>query len=119
MKKLSADHPWQLFLGPAIWALWFVVVYGGVSVACATVPPAIERGAFTWVNGGLLLLTLATTLLLVLAALYCRRMARQIPSGPADARRRFVASAAAMLHVISAVSTAFVGIPLLVLSPCV
>jgi hypothetical protein len=119
VRAVPADHPWQLVLGPSIWALWFVLVYAGVSVACATAPPPPARASFTWINLGLLLLTLVTTGGLVLAARACRRAIPHILPGPERPRRRFMASAAAMLHAISAASVAFVGLPLLVFTPCV
>jgi len=119
MRRLAADHPWQLVLGLSVWAVWFVVVYGGLSVACAVAPPAPERGSLTAVNAGLGLLTLATTLLLAWAAWACARAARRPPDSPDAVRRRFIARTAAVLHAVAAVSTVFVGLPLLALSPCV
>lgn len=119
MSRLAADHPMQLVLGLSAWAVWFVVVYGGLSVACAVAPPAARLGAFNAVNGVLGLITLATTALLGYAAWRCGRAARHLPGGEDSPRRRFIAAAGAALHVIAAVSTAFVGLPLLVLPPCV
>jgi hypothetical protein len=36
---LSITHPLQLVPGLIIWALWFIAIYGGLSVACALAPP--------------------------------------------------------------------------------
>uniref|UniRef100_UPI0017EDA1FE hypothetical protein n=1 Tax=Methylibium sp. TaxID=2067992 RepID=UPI0017EDA1FE len=82
--KAAASHPLQLVLGLTLWAVWFCVAYGGLSVACAVAPPPPERGAWTWVNGSLLLLTLATVLLLAWAAWRCTRAAG-LQAGAPDA----------------------------------
>lgn len=117
--KLAASHPLQLVLGPAIWLVWLTVAYGALSVACAVAAPAPERGPFNWVNGSLLLLTLATATALAWAARMTHRAARRIPEGPQAVRDRFLAWAATLLHATAAVSTVAVGIPLALLPPCV
>lgn len=135
--RLGADHPLQLVLGLTVWFVWFCAVYGGVSVACAVAPPPPGQGALNWVNGALLALTLATTLLLAWAAWTCGRAAHpqtQMARTPKTARaggaapavpathtatRRFIARAGAALHATAAVSTVVVGLPLALLPPCV
>lgn len=117
--KLSVSHPLQLVLGLTLWFAWFCVAYGGLSVACAVAPPPAERGPWTWVNGSLLLLTLATTALLAWAAWACARAAALPAGAPDRAPRRFVAATGAALHGTAALSTAFVGLPLAMLPPCV
>ena len=120
---LAPGHPWQLGLGLIAWSVWFVVVYGGLSVGCAVAPPAPESRQFNILNGMLLLLTLVLVLWLVGAARTCARAARR----PADvgagadaaATARFIAHAAAWLHGIAAGAAVFVGLPLLALGPCV
>ena len=83
---LSPDSPWQLALGFTLWSLWFVGVYGGVSVACAARWAADARGPWNGVNGALIAGTLATLVLLLLAARRCLRHARALrrldPAGP-------------------------------------
>ncbi|RDI26264.1 hypothetical protein DFR41_103424 [Pseudacidovorax intermedius] len=83
---LSPDSPWQLALGFTLWSLWFVGVYGGVSVACAARWAADARGPWNGVNGALIAGTLATLVLLLLAARRCLRHARVLrgldPAGP-------------------------------------
>lgn len=119
--KLVATHPVHLVLGLGLWFAWFCAVYAGVSVACAVAPPAPELGARNAVNAGLLLVTLLATALLAWAAWACARQARQLPSGngPQAARERFVATAAAALYAVAAFSTLVVGLPLLLITPCV
>ncbi|MFY0990384.1 hypothetical protein [Halomonas sp. C05BenzN] len=111
--RLAAGHPLQLVLGLTIWSLWFVTVYGGLSVACAVAPPAPAQGAMTGLNGGLGLLTLATLGLLLWLAGWCLGAARR-----SSGRGRFMAALAAGLHLFSAAGVAFVGLPLVTLPPC-
>ena len=127
---LAPHSPWQLVAGFTLWAIWFVAVYGGLSVACAVAPPASQRGSMTGLSLGLLALTLGTVLVLLFAAWHCLRGLRRLrAAGPepgddgeeaADrhARRQFVAGLAALLHGTAAVATVFVGLPLLWLPPC-
>ncbi|WP_295527393.1 hypothetical protein [uncultured Pseudacidovorax sp.] len=69
-----------------LWSLWFVGVYGGVSVACAAGWAADAAGPGNGVNGALIGGTLATLVLLLLAARRCLRHARTLrgldPAGP-------------------------------------
>lgn len=120
---LSPHSAWQLAAGFTVWSLWFVAVYGGLSVGCATAPPGAARGPFTGLNLALLVLTLATVIVLLGAAWICLQAWRsaQAPSqrGTEGAvRRRFMAGLAALLHLSAALATVFVGLPLLWLPPC-
>ncbi|MFO7647146.1 hypothetical protein [Halomonas sp. 3H] len=109
----APSHPAQLLLGLTLWSLWFVALYGGLSVACALAPPRPGQGAFTAINGGLALLTLATLALLAWLAWRGLDAARR----EAD-RRRFIALTGAGLHLFSAAGVAFVGLPIVTLPPC-
>lgn len=116
--KPPASHPLHLVLGLTLWFAWFCAVYGGLSVACAVVPPAPEAGALNGVNAGLLVLTILTTAVLAWAARKCWRGAQQFPAGSPPGRKRFVADVSAALYALAAVSTLVVGLPLLLLPPC-
>ncbi|MDA7415016.1 hypothetical protein PGB34_01440 [Xenophilus arseniciresistens] len=121
---LAPHRAWHVAAGFTLWSLWFVAAYGALSVACAVAPPAPARGPFTGVNLSLLLLTLATVALLLAAAWQCWRGRRALrPEGPAHreraVRRRFLAGLSALLYLTAAAATAFVGLPLLWLPPCV
>jgi hypothetical protein len=116
--KLPASHPLHLVLGLTVWFAWFCLVYGGLSVACAVAPPAPEAGPLNGVNAGLLLLTVLTAVLLAWAARRCWRDAQRFPAGSPPGRKRFVAGVSAALYVLAAVSTLVVGLPLLLLPPC-
>lgn len=119
MRALTASHPLQLLLGLGIWAIWFLAVYGGLSVACSAAPPATARGVFSGINAVLLACTIATAAGLTWAAFACARAARRIGQAGDDGLRRFIAASASTLHAIAAISTLFVGLPLLFLWPCV
>ncbi|SEO48438.1 hypothetical protein [Aquisalimonas asiatica] len=106
-------HPMHLFAGLVIWSVWFVAIYGGLSVGCAVAPPAVDQGAVNWINGILLLLTLGVTALLAGAAWGCWRVA------PAGDEHRFVVRVAAGVYLLSAGSTLAVGLPVVVYPPCV
>jgi hypothetical protein len=111
---LSVTHPLQLVLGLIIWALWFVVIYGGLSVACEVAPPDVSSGAYTWINGSVLLLTLLTTGFLLVLATLCRRVA--LRKGPGTIR--FITGVAAGIYLASAVATLVIGLPVVALPPC-
>lgn len=115
---LAPGHPWQLVLGLVAWSVWFVVVYGGLSVGCAVATPAPESRQFNAVNGTLLLVTLALVLWLAHASWTCARAARRSP-GADDGTARFIARSATWLYAVAAVATVFVGAPMLALWPCV
>ena len=110
---LPLSHPLHLAIGLTLWSLWFVVVYGGLSVACAVAPPAPEQGPLNLINLALGLFTLATVALL--AALAWRSWQA---AGGASGRGCHVARVAAWLYAFSAVGTLYVGVPLIAVPPC-
>lgn len=110
---LRLTHPLQLVMGLIIWSVWFVVIYGGMSVGCAVAEPDAAQGPWTWINAMVLLLTFATTALLTVLAYRCW----QLPANPAH--NRFIARVAATVYLFAAASTLAVGLPAIVLPPCV
>ncbi|WP_445000999.1 hypothetical protein [Halomonas mongoliensis] len=110
---LAPSHPLQLLLGLTLWSLWFVALYGSLSVACELAPPAPGQGALTVINGGLALLSLVTLGLLAWLA-WRGLMAGRVSVG----RSRFVALTGGGLHLFSAAGVAFVGLPIVALPPC-
>lgn len=109
----APSHPAQLLLGLTLWSLWFVILYGGLSVACELAPPAPGQGALTAINAGLALLTLTTLGLLAWLAWRGLTAGRVSVGGS-----RFIALTGAGLHLFSAAGVAFVGLPILALPPC-
>ncbi|GGM17060.1 hypothetical protein ACFQDN_25810 [Pseudomonas asuensis] len=110
-------HPLQLIAGLAVWSLWFIAIYGGLSVACQIAPPEAEAGALNRLNLMLGLLTLATLAFLLWNARRCWQAINQGDSEEAR-RQRFLATLGAGLHLVGAIATLFVGIPILVMPPC-
>lgn len=110
--NLSPYNPAQIPLGLLIWSLWFVALYGAQGLGCALAPPPPQAGASTWLNAALGLFTLLTLALLVVLAWRFWRLAA------ATAAQRFVARVSAGVHVVAALATAFMGLPLLSLPPC-
>lgn len=112
--RLRPSHPLHLVVGLILWSLWFVVLYGGLSVACAVSPPSAEQGALTAINIGLGLFTLAVTALLAWLGWLCLRAARV-----GQGRPRFFAGMSAGMYAVSVVATLFTGVPLIAMPPCV
>jgi hypothetical protein len=106
----------HLVLGLLVWSLWFVALYGGLSVACSVAPPPVADGAVTWINAVLLLITLPTIALLSWAALRCWQAT---PPAETTAERRFIGRQAAALYALAAALTFAIGAPVLLLPPCV
>lgn len=115
---LRATHPIHLTLGLTIWAAWFVVAYGGLSLGCALHPPPAEARALTWINLSLGLVTIGTVALLLQAAGRLWRAAASAEAVKAPSGT-FLLQIGAALYLVSAVATLFVGLPLAVLPPCV
>src|SRR5690606_27359226 len=111
------SHPVHLVLGLFLWALWFVLAYGGLSVVCAFAPPEPQLGAATWINALLLVLALASCSLLLLLALRCWRASRAAVGRQQQAR--FVSQVSAAAYFAAALATLAGGLPTLVLPPCV
>ncbi len=113
MKLLRPGHPLQLALGLTVWSMWFVIAYGAVSLAC-DVPAHRGEARLPGVTLTLFAFTLATAAGLAAAAWWCWRGAHG-----RDPNANFVARTAAWLHGVAAVSTVFVGLPLLLVPACV
>lgn len=119
---LSPYHPLQLALGLAIWFAWFSLMYGGLSLACVTVPPPAQLGPLTWLNGVLLLATGITTAVLAWWAYRCWRAAKTVCKNIEEADRqsgRLIASVSAGGYLAAAIATLCVGLTVVALPPCV
>lgn len=114
--RTSPFHPVQIPIGFIIWSLWFVAIYGGQAVVCATNPPAPEQGIWNWLNGGLGLLTLLSAALQLWLTRYFWKLSG--PGRELNERQMFVTRLAAGVHLIAALATLFVGLPLLQIPPC-
>ena len=112
----SPCHPLQLALGLILWSLWFVLVYGGLSVICAFAAPPAEQGQWNPAN---LLLGATTLPLFALSGWLALRGWRAGRDPVQSSPRRFVALTGAGIHLIGMLATLFVALPLLILPPCV
>lgn len=110
----SPWHPIHLITGLTVWATWFVVLYGGLSVACKIAPPDPAQGPLTWINALLWLSTLLVVGLLGWAAWRCAR----VTPDPSQPNRRFVARTSAGLYGLSAFATLVLAVPVWFLPPC-
>ena len=112
-------HPLQLITGLTLWFVWLCLVYGGAAVACAVAAPPPQAGPWNWVNGTLLVVSAVFAVGFAVAAWRSVRFSKALAGNePTATRRRFFASAAAVLHGVAAVSTVVVALPLVVLTPC-
>ena len=111
----SPYNPVHIPLGLVLWSIWFVMIYGGLSVGCALLPPEPAQGQWTWLNGLLALLSLLTAIALLMLARLFQRAARQDRASQSE---RFVARLAAGINLIGAIATVFVALPILTLPPC-
>lgn len=111
---LAPVHPMQLVLGLTVWAVWFVIWYTVLSLACEFV---LEDGtSVNWLNGVLIVISLPFVALLWCWARRCWRAASAPGvSGPS----RFIAQVSAGVHGVAGFAVAFMMIPGLVLPPCV
>ena len=113
---LSPAHPMQLVLGPIVWSLYFVLLYGGLSVGCAVAPPDPSIGSRNAIKGLLLVLTVATVVLLTYWSCRCWRAS---DGARENEQPRFVARVAAGTHLAAAVAVLAIGLPVVGLPPCV
>jgi hypothetical protein len=112
----KAAHPMHLVLGLVLWSVWFVAIYGVLSVACTVAPPPEAAGALTWINVLLLLLTLFTAAALLYGAWRCWLALRAAPN---DARRAtFIPGVSAAAYLSASVAVLAIGLPAIALPPC-
>lgn len=113
--RLSLSHPVHLVLGLTVWSVWFVVLYGGLSVACELAPPDPASGPANWLNPLLWL----STLVVVAALLWVGRAVWRAAPDRNESNRRYISLTSAALYGVSAFATLVVAVPVLFLPPCV
>lgn len=117
--KFSPFHPVHLFLGLAIWAAWFVALYGGLSIACAIAPPDSDNRAGTWINGTILAVALLVGVYLLWCAYRCWQASPDAKLQQDRPLKGFISKTAAAVYLVSAFASLALGLPGLVLPPCV
>lgn len=116
MQQLRSPYnPIHVPLGLVLWSVWFVALYGGLSVGCSLLPPDPAQGQWTWLNALLAMFSLVTVVLLLALARLFQHAARSECEGQSA---RFVARLAAGVNLIGAIATVFVALPILSLPPC-
>lgn len=110
------SHPIHLILGLTLWCIYFVVVYGGMSVGCEISAARDSTNPLNVINGFVLLVTIAFTLPLLWLAWACHKATPAV----ADDRTqgRFLMRLSAVLYGLSAAATLFVGLPGAIYPPC-
>lgn len=114
--SFGPGHPAHLVLGLVVWSLWFVLLYGGLSVACALVPPESSQGAWNWLNGTMLVLALVFAGGLLMGAWSNWRHAPSADDG--KVRQRFLCRTAAAVYLFAALASLAISLPALLLPPC-
>lgn len=106
-------HPLHLIGGLSLWAIWFVITYGGLSVACRWQDDQADS-LLSFTNPVLLLFSVVMILVLIRCMQRSWHAAREVKPGPS----RFITTLAAALYAASALAVAAVALPLLRLPPC-
>ncbi|MCL7945528.1 hypothetical protein [Marinobacter sp. ATCH36] len=119
MMKPSPFHPLNLVLGLIIWALWFVLLYGGLSVGCAFAPPGAEAGAWTWINAVSLALALFVSGYLLVCAYGCWKASPPSHAVEVEPIKTFTSKTSAAVYLVSALASLALGLPGILLPPCV
>lgn len=113
--KLAPHHAAHLIIGLTVWSAWFVVLYGGLSVACELTPPEPNSGPFNWLNPLLGL----STLVVVGALLWMAHRLWRADAAHGQPIRNYVRVVSVFLYLISAFSTLPLAVPVLFLPPCI
>lgn len=113
-----------IITGPILWAVHFVFVYVGVSLACATGLDSAAVAGVPWVNLiliGFSLLILAVMAVRSLHLLRGLRRRTDEAEGEDEEERGelFRGALALLLYALSFVAVAWVSLPLFVIAPCV
>lgn len=111
--------PLHLVLGLVIWAVWFVLLYGGLSLAWEFAPPAAEEGPRTWVNVLMVALAIPVTAGLLYASCRCAQLGLEATPGMTSSTRAFIRIVSLSVYLASAAGALALVIPGLVLPPCV
>lgn len=112
--RLWPHHPVHLIVGLTVWSVWFVVLYGGLSIGCQLAPPHPDQGPWNWLN---LLLGLST--LVIVGALAWLAIELWRAGGQLEGTGRYICLTSAALYGVSAFSTLAVALPVLFLPPCI
>lgn len=121
---LSPLHPLQLAFGLTLWAVWFVLVYSVIGVACGS----LGQRDHLPVNLGLVGFTVLVGGYLLWCAHRCRQHGRQLQARDqrdglqvVDGRPYpavFMATMAFGVNLLAGLATLLGGVPFLLFAPC-
>lgn len=112
MRYLS--HPLQLVAGFIMWAIWFGLMYGFLSIQCIE-QSNLQR--FSWINALLLLFTIITTAILSFLAFTMARTLL-ITEKKDKPTRYFILWMGCCVYIVAAFTTLFTGSMALFFPPC-
>ncbi|MGO2136558.1 MAG: hypothetical protein ACTH3S_14150 [Marinobacter sp.] len=115
----SPFHPVNLVLGLVIWALWFVLLYGGLSVGCAFAPPDAEAGVWTWINATSLIAGLTVSGYLLACAHGCWKAPSLSHVSEVEPIKAFISKTSAAVYLVSAFASLMLAMPGVILPPCI
>lgn len=110
-------YPLLLVAGLVVWAVWFVLLYSILSIACNISPPATNH-PWNWLNGALLVMTLITAAKLLYFAYYfsAKRSLAHVASSPT---KHFINWIIVAVFIVAAIATSAIGIMTLFFPPCI
>jgi hypothetical protein len=114
---LPPFHVMSIVFGLIVWAVFFVVIYGGIGIVCGVAPPPVEQGPLTWINLVMGLVGILFTLYLAWGSWHCWKHAPRFDQG--REHDRFIARIAAFVYAFAALSTFAVTLPVVLYPPCV
>ncbi|MGM0421516.1 MAG: hypothetical protein ACQEQL_00300 [Pseudomonadota bacterium] len=114
--KFAFTHPLHLMIGLIIWSLWFITIYGGLSVACQITSSPTSLGPLSWINIVLLIFTVLIFAVLLTLSFRCWRSPK--PTGKHIRQHAFTLHVSAALYLAAAIATLAIGLPTLLLPPC-
>ncbi|HLV77364.1 MAG TPA: hypothetical protein VKY53_05510 [Marinobacter sp.] len=112
--KQSRRVAWYLTGGLVVWAVWFVVLYGGLSLTCELFPPEPGAGPRNWFN----YLAAAGSVLLGACLFYLARRSARAQAQSSGENQSFVRGVSVLVFRMSGVAAIALALPVLVLPPC-
>ena len=122
----SPLHPVQLTLGLIIWALFFIVLYASLSIACQQSTISESTTPINGLSVGLFIFTLAVTAGLLYQARRVWRLLQKNRHNPAAnqptscrAPGEFIGRISVAVYLVAALACLLSGLPAIFLKPCI
>lgn len=114
---LNRMYPLLLVAGLVLWAIWFVLMYSILSIACNVTPPATHH-PLNWLNVSLLAMTLITAVTLFYFAYYFSTK-KPLSNTAYNPTKRFINWIGIAVFIVAAVATCAIGIMTVFFPPCI